>query len=124
MYIHIGLDTPFKKSAVFTLSERTTFSLLLAIVENFDKVYNVIFFFFQLFLCFGFWPRSHWLGVTLCGPRREKTCLRGFANSTGADQPAHPRRLISAFSIRSLESIISKLATLYKRYFIFLAQSL
>ena len=28
-----------------------------------------------------------------------------------ADQPAHPRRLISAFVIRFLESIISKLGT-------------
>ena len=34
------------------------------------------------------------------GPRREKTCLRGVANNTGADQPAHPRSLISAFVIR------------------------
>ena len=34
------------------------------------------------------------------GPRREKTCLRGFSNNTGADQPAHPRSLISAFVIR------------------------
>ena len=45
------------------------------------------------------------------GPRREKTCLWGFANNTGADQPAHPRRLISTFVIRFLDSIISKLAT-------------
>ena len=30
------------------------------------------------------------------GPRREKTCLRGFANNTGTDQPAHPHSLISA----------------------------
>ena len=35
----------------------------------------------------------------------------GLTNNTGADQPAHPRRLISAFVIRFLESIISKLAT-------------
>ena len=35
----------------------------------------------------------------------------GFANNTGADQPVHPRSLISAFFIRFLESIISKLAT-------------
>ena len=35
----------------------------------------------------------------------------GFANNKGADQPAHPRRLISAFVIRYSESIISKLAT-------------
>ena len=34
-----------------------------------------------------------------------------FANSKGADQPAHPRRLISVFGIRFVESIISILAT-------------
>ena len=33
-----------------------------------------------------------------------------FANNKGADQPAHPRRLISNFVIRFWESIISKLA--------------
>ena len=49
--------------------------------------------------------------MKLYGPHRGKTCLRGFANNTGADQPAHPRRLISAFVIRFLKSIISKLAT-------------
>ena len=42
---------------------------------------------------------------------REKTCLQGFASNTGADQPAHPRSLISAFVIRFLESIIYKLAS-------------
>ena len=31
-------------------------------------------------------------------PRREKTCLRGFANNKDADQPAHPRSLVSAFA--------------------------
>ena len=35
----------------------------------------------------------------------------GVANNTGADQPAHRRGLISAFGIRFMESIISKLAT-------------
>ena len=30
----------------------------------------------------------------------------GFANNTGADQPAHPRSLIRAFVIHFLESII------------------
>ena len=33
------------------------------------------------------------------------------ANNKGADQPAHPRRLISAFVIRFSEGIISRLAT-------------
>ena len=45
------------------------------------------------------------------GPRREKTCLRVVANNTGADQPAHPRSLISAFVIRFLKSTIFNLAT-------------
>ena len=44
------------------------------------------------------------------GPRREKTCLQGFANNTGADQPAYLCRLISAFVIRLSKSIISRLA--------------
>ena len=45
------------------------------------------------------------------GPSCDKTGLRGFANNTGADQPAHPRSLISAFVIRFFESIIYTLAT-------------
>ena len=47
----------------------------------------------------------------IIGPRREKTCLRGFANNKGADQPAHPRSLISAFVFRLFESTISRPAT-------------
>ena len=35
----------------------------------------------------------------------------GAATNKGADQPAHPCRLISTFIIRLLESIISRLAT-------------
>ena len=54
---------------------------------------------------------STFKGQLLYGPRREKTCLRWFENNKGADQPAHPRSLISAFIIRLLESIISKLAS-------------
>ena len=34
-----------------------------------------------------------------------------FANNKGADQPVHPRSLISAFVIRLLENIISRHAT-------------
>ena len=45
------------------------------------------------------------------GPRREKTFLREFANNTGADQPAHTRRLISPFVIPLSRSIIYRLAT-------------
>ena len=39
------------------------------------------------------------------------TCLRWFANNQGADQPAHPHSLISAFVIRLLKSIVSRLST-------------
>ena len=43
------------------------------------------------------------------GPPREKTCLRWFVNNKGTDQPAQ-HSLISAFVIRLLEGIISRLA--------------
>ena len=36
-----------------------------------------------------------------------KTCLMPYANNKGADQPAHPRSLISAFVVRSSDSVIS-----------------
>ena len=52
-----------------------------------------------------------WAHQLLYGTRREKTCLRWFANNTGANQPVHPRSLISAFVIRFLKNIICKLAT-------------
>ena len=42
------------------------------------------------------------------GPQREKTSLPGFAKNTGADQPAHPRSLISTFVICYLVSIICR----------------
>ena len=64
---------------------------------------------FNIVILYAFWNLSGAIsavvnapGATLFGPRREKTCLRGFANNTGADQPAHPRSLISAFVIRVL----------------------
>ena len=34
-------------------------------------------------------------------------CLISYANNKGADQPAHPRSLISAFFVRCLDRIIS-----------------
>ena len=41
----------------------------------------------------------------------QETLSSVFENNKGADQPAHPRSLISAFVIRLSESIISRLAT-------------
>ena len=54
--------------------------------------------------------------VSMIGPRREKTCLLRVANNKGADQPAHMRSLISgslisAFVIRLVVRIISRLAS-------------
>ena len=40
-------------------------------------------------------------------PGHEKMCLTSYANNKGADQPAHPRSLISVFIVRCLGSIIS-----------------
>ena len=34
-------------------------------------------------------------------------CLMSYTNNKGADQPAHPRRLISAFIVCCLDIIIS-----------------
>ena len=40
-------------------------------------------------------------------PDHEKMYLMSYANNKGADQHAHPRSLICAFVVRSLDSIIS-----------------
>ena len=40
-------------------------------------------------------------------PGHEKMCLTSYVNNKGADQPAHPHSLISAFVVRCLDSIIS-----------------
>ena len=41
------------------------------------------------------------------GPSHAKMCLMPYANNKGADQPANPRSLISAFVVHSLDRIIS-----------------
>ena len=47
------------------------------------------------------------MGINTNEPGHEKMCLMLYANNKGADQPAHPRSLISAFIVRCLDSIIS-----------------
>ena len=39
-------------------------------------------------------------------PDHEKMCLMSYAYNKGADQPAHPHSVISAFIVRCLDSII------------------
>ena len=46
-------------------------------------------------------------------PSHEKTCLMSYANNKGADQPAHPRSLISAFIVRCLDSVMSLVSVIY-----------
>ena len=45
--------------------------------------------------------------IILYEPGHEKMCLMSYANNKDADQPAHPRSLISAFVVHCLDSIIS-----------------
>ena len=52
-----------------------------------------------------------WLSPDDKGLDQWENLFSGFANKKGVDQPAHLPRQISAFDIRLLESIISKLAT-------------
>ena len=40
------------------------------------------------------------------GPGHAKMCLMPYANYKGADQPAHPRSLISTFVVQCLDSIM------------------
>ena len=67
---------------------------------------------YVLYAAFLFWPSIY------C-PWLEKTCLRGFANNKGADQPVHTHSLISPFIICVLESVVSRLA--WSKNFNFLA---
>ena len=42
-----------------------------------------------------------------CEPDHEKTVLMSYANNKGADQPAHPRSLISTFVVCCLDGVMS-----------------
>ena len=43
---------------------------------------------------------------TMFEPGHEKMCLMPYANNKDADQPAHPRSLISAFVVRCQDRMI------------------
>ena len=51
--------------------------------------------------------RHNTFNLTSYESGHEKMCLMSYANNKGADQPAHPSSLISAFDVRCLDSIIS-----------------
>ena len=50
---------------------------------------------------------ASWYFLVTFEPGHEKMCLMSYANNKGVVQPTHPRRLISAFVVRCLDSIIS-----------------
>ena len=52
------------------------------------------------------WCNNAWFIIwkKVYEPCHEKTCLMPFANNKGADQPAHPHRLISAFDVLCFNS--------------------
>ena len=52
----------------------------------------------------------NYVSINTNEPGHEKTCLMSFANDKGADQPAHPRSLISAFVVRCPDSVMSLVA--------------
>ena len=47
------------------------------------------------------------MSLTISTSTHSALMMMSYANNKGADQPAHPRSLISAFVVRSLDSIIS-----------------
>ena len=51
--------------------------------------------------------QENWQQGLAYEPGHEKTCIMSYANNKGADQPAHPRSLISAFVVRCLDSVMS-----------------
>ena len=65
------------------------------------KTPKTIFMIFKLIKIF--FKYEYCFNNLLYEPRHAKTCLMPYANNKGADQPAHPRSLISAF-VRSLIS--------------------
>ena len=48
---------------------------------------------------------NHLKCILLYGPGHAKTCLMPYANNKGADQPAHPRSLISTFVVLCLDTM-------------------
>ena len=60
----------------------------------------------------------------LMEPRCEKTCFMPCANNTDADQPAHPRSLISTFIVHCLDSIIPlvSISEILRLYLAFVAE--
>ena len=53
-----------------------------------------------------YWELASLTFTLIFGPGHPNMCLMAYANDKGADQPAHPRNLISTFVVRCLDSIM------------------
>ena len=63
-------------------------------------------------------------GALKIGPGHAKKCLMPYANNKGADQPAHPRSLISTFVVRCIDGMkcILALSKVSRFYLVFVAE--
>ena len=61
-------------------------------------VYDTIYIYIYIYI---------YICIYIYKPRHEKMSLMSYVNNKGADQPAHPHSLISAFVVRCLDSVIS-----------------
>ena len=82
----------------------------LACIRALHEVINGFFFIYLVRLQYDSILKSIYnvlISISSSEPGHGKMCLMSYANNKGADQPAHPRILISAFVVRCLDSIIS-----------------
>ena len=93
---------PVKPMTVSTISKKNQ---ILIIKTDYRKWYHAFVHYDRTYLSPSF------VHLFTYGPWREKTCLQGFANNTGADQPPYPHSLISTLVIHFLGSTICKLGT-------------
>ena len=81
---------------------------------------NSVFAYAHIVMCRSNYCYVWWCRLDLQWTLTQENLSLGFANNKGADQPAHQRRLIGAFVISFLESIIFKLAMGDRWHFNFL----
>ena len=103
--LQTGTETKLEKAQI-TLNDClacsgciTSAESVLITQQSQDELYRVL----QENLCL---EKVNYIWATM-----RESLSSGFVNIRGVDQPAHPQSLISAFVIRFLESLISKLAT-------------
>ena len=80
----------------------------LFLIFKFQTLASISFFNLKCCNCAVWQPQNITPYIHLHEPDHEKMCHMSYSNNKGADQPAHPRSLISTFVVRCLDSIISR----------------